>query len=40
MMMLVQMGDPHRRDNQPPTFWLYAFAAVPWIAMIWLLWPR
>jgi hypothetical protein len=40
MMMLVQMGDPRRRDNPPPAFWLYALTAVAWTVMIWLLWPR
>jgi hypothetical protein len=40
MMMLVQTGEPGRRDNPPPTFWLYALTFGAWTVMIWMLWPR
>jgi hypothetical protein len=40
MIGLVQVGDPGRRDNPPPTFWLYVLSFGAWAVMFWLLWPR
>lgn len=40
MFMLVRMSAPGKRNNLLAEIWYVVFTVAPWVAMIWLLWPR
>ena len=40
VIMLVKLGDDERRRNRLPSLTFLAITVVPWVVMIWLLWPR
>ena len=40
MIMLVKLGDDERRRNRLSSLTFVVITIVPWVVMIWLLWPR
>jgi hypothetical protein len=38
--MLIKLGDSERRSNRLSSLGFVAITVVPWILMIWLIWPR
>jgi predicted nucleic acid-binding Zn ribbon protein len=38
--MLVKLGDDERRRNRLSSLTFVVITIVPWVVMIWLLWPR
>jgi len=40
MLMLVRTASAGRKNRLIEEIWYVVFTVSPWIAMIWLLWPR
>jgi predicted nucleic acid-binding Zn ribbon protein len=40
VIMLVKLGDDERRRNRLSSLTFVVITIVPWVVMIWLLWPR
>ena len=40
MIMLVNLRAPRKKNGLLAELWFVALTVGPWIAMIWLLWPR
>ncbi len=40
MLMLVRVATPGRKNGLLAEFWYVVFTVAPWVAMIWLFWPR
>jgi hypothetical protein len=39
MMLLVNLPDPEKKKRSSSDLLFLAVTLIPWIAMIWLLWP-
>jgi hypothetical protein len=40
VMMLVKVGDQERRRNLLSDLCFLVITVVPWVVLIWLMWPR
>ncbi len=40
VIMLVKLGDDQRRRNRLSDLAFLVITVVPWVVMIWLMWPR
>jgi len=38
--MLIKLGDSERRENWLSRLPFLAITVVPWVVLIWLIWPR
>ena len=40
MLMLVRTATPSKKNRLLTEIWYVVFTVAPWVALIWLLWPR
>jgi len=38
--MLIKFGDHEQRRNRLSSLYFLVITVVPWVAFIWLIWPR